>query len=390
MLSSISVDVRCARMASNTGANVPVTSAQLYSASKTQDLESALLLLSRMYPHAPMIGLGFSLGGAILAKHMGEAGERTPFIGAVCVGAPFKLDQTCVALESSYLTMAYSYAMGQNLMNVLKRHVNTLALLPSLWEPLEVAFGQKIKPNNNDPLPQPNKSGPRRGTLRFVDHYLVRLLGGYSAPYGEFPFESAEAYYNYGSSTNFMGNVARPLLAVNADDDPIVPLKTLSVLRGELEKNKNIVLAHTERGGHLGWFASASATRWINEPIAEFIAALFSEFEKRDGKCPTAGLGSGGPKVSQHNNETVKKQNVQVELLPARALPGIFSDTSPEYSQTFNTPNAASEEPMHAWLLTQVLQHVPLVHPQHSPVRLAEENPKSFAEGKKVELTLVR
>ena len=83
-----------------------------------------------------MLGIGFSLGGAILSKYMGESAGTTPFIGAVAVGAPYDLEQTSDMLESTRISYAYSWAMGINMRKMMREHVDTLALLPSLWDVL--------------------------------------------------------------------------------------------------------------------------------------------------------------------------------------------------------------------------------------------------------------
>ncbi|WFC94084.1 hypothetical protein MBRA1_000714 [Malassezia brasiliensis] len=351
----------------NARANTPVTSPQLYSASKTADVASALLLLTRVYPNSPMAGVGFSLGGAILAKYIGETGSDTPLIGAVCVGAPYKLDETCKTLESTAVKRVYSYAMGQNLLNVIRRHVDTLALDPSLTAPLEMAFGERIRSRSDEPLPTPSNEGPPKGTLRFIDHYLTSKAGGYKAPYGEFPFATADDYYHHASPTNLLSSITRPMLALNADDDPIVPLHELRSVRSELDKNPNIVLAHSRCGGHLGWFASALPTRWSHVPINEFLAALFEHFNEVQEPRPTTGLGSGGPQQSLWNQDKVKHQPVDVELLPVSALPPILSGVTPQTHADADAPEDATGEQVHAWLRTHVLPAIPLYQDAEHP-----------------------
>lgn len=61
----------------NLGANVPVTTAQLYSAGHTEDLRSALLYLSVRYPSATLLGLGFSLGANVMTRYLGEEGPKS-------------------------------------------------------------------------------------------------------------------------------------------------------------------------------------------------------------------------------------------------------------------------------------------------------------------------
>lgn len=371
----------------NPGANTPVTSPQLYSACKIADLESALLLLTRMYPSSTMAGAGFSLGGSILSKYLGETGKTTPLVGAVVVGAPFKLVRTSEALESTYVSKMYSLAMGRNLLQVLRRHVDALALTPTLWKPLELAFGERIAPDTDTPLPRPTADGPQRGTLRFADHYLVCQVGGYSAPYDAFPFASADAYYEHASSTNYMHNVARPLLAINADDDPIVPITALDELRAEVQANPNVILAHSKSGGHLGWFAGKTATRWVHTPANEYLAAVCRHFTETGAAHPDTGLGSGGPALSRWKQDGVEEVPVQVELLPVHALPTVLRGVTHKTHAANDAPPDAPDAPVHAWLRTHVLPGVPLVHPKDSP-KHARDTP--LAPGEMRTLTLVR
>lgn len=358
-------------------ANTPLTSAQLYSACKTTDFSSALLLLTRMFPQSPMIGMGFSLGGAILAKYMGEAGSHTPLIGAVTVGAPFELDSTANALESTYISMVYAYALGSNLDALGRKHMDTLALSPDLWDALEMAFRVKIHPDKHRPVSKYQGQDPKPGTLRFIDHVITCRAGGLPTPYGDFPFPSAKAYYSHSSALHLLHKVARPMLALNADDDPVVPLSTLQHMIQNMQSCPNIVLAHSRCGGHLGWFAGHAGERWIYQPIGEFVDALSDAFTQHTTKV-SHGLGSGGPRASPWKTGTVDKRTVQVELLPTSALPSILGQDT--------TQGASSdEEAMMPWLKTHVLTHVPLVHPNDSP-KATEQVP----EGEILSLALVR
>lgn len=62
---------------SNTGAGVPITSPQLYSAGTTDDLRQALLYIATLHPTAPLLGLGFSLGANILTRYLAEEGNES-------------------------------------------------------------------------------------------------------------------------------------------------------------------------------------------------------------------------------------------------------------------------------------------------------------------------
>ncbi|HBS80018.1 MAG TPA: hydrolase, partial [Pseudomonas sp.] len=44
-------------------------------------------------PLAPLYAVGYSLGGNVLLKYLGETGRAAPLQRAVAVSVPFRLDQ---------------------------------------------------------------------------------------------------------------------------------------------------------------------------------------------------------------------------------------------------------------------------------------------------------
>ena len=69
----------------------PVPTRVAYHAGKTDDLGAVVDGLRRRWPDAPLAVVGFSLGGNVLAKWLGEMGDRAPVAAAVAVSAPFDL-----------------------------------------------------------------------------------------------------------------------------------------------------------------------------------------------------------------------------------------------------------------------------------------------------------
>lgn len=363
-------------------ANTPVTSPQLYSASKIADVASAILLLTKMFPQSPILGLGFSLGGCILCKYFGEQGRNTPMVGGIVVGAPFELERTQQALESGIISNQYSLVMGRNLNITFLRHIDTLALDKGLWETLEIATGRKIAPGDHE-LPQPSPDGPKRGTMRFIDHYIAARIGGYTSPYGEFPFPSSTAYYDYATPVNYMHGVQRPLIAISAEDDPVVPSATLTAVKKLAQENPNVVLAASPCGGHLGFFTGYPPRRWIHNVVSEVALAIEQAYLDKSDSRPQKGLGSGGPSLSRWTSGGMDSRTVEVEILPVRALPKIFPD-EPRPQQEASSDRG---EPQLAWLLTHVLPHAPLVHPSQSPVKFQASEKKDIRRLKLVRET---
>lgn len=115
-------------------------------------------------------------------------------------------------------------------------------------------------------------SQERRLTLWEFDGLVTANVGG-SPP--AFPHESAEAYYRYGSSHKCLDSIRVPLLALNAEDDPIIGHFPHEVGNGL------VVIAATEGGGHLGWFESSkdgSLRRWVTKPVIEWLRAVGEDY----------------------------------------------------------------------------------------------------------------
>lgn len=64
-------------------------------------------------------------------------------------------------------------------------------------------------------------------------------------------------------------------MLLTALDDPIANWETVPY--HEVEVNPHIILATTDKGGHIGWFelAGLKPKRWAHKPVSEFINAIF-------------------------------------------------------------------------------------------------------------------
>jgi len=69
-----------------TGAGIPLTSAQLYSGCYLDDIRSTLLYLREEYPEAPLLGIGFSLGANVLLRYVEEEGDQCRLRSATVLG----------------------------------------------------------------------------------------------------------------------------------------------------------------------------------------------------------------------------------------------------------------------------------------------------------------
>ncbi|UZJ53492.1 hypothetical protein CBS101457_002812 [Exobasidium rhododendri] len=357
-------------------ANTPVTSAQLYSAAKTSDLRCALLFITSIYPHSPLIGLSFSLGANVLAKYLGEEGDDSPLLAGIACAAPFHLKKGSDLLEQSAVRRTvYSRAMNANLTRVTRRHAATLDLDVNLRD----AIDDLLDPKRAQARVQlrGDKVAKSKDTLKYVDDTVVRLLGGHRKPYGEFTFESADDYYRNGGALTTLHGLKRPLLALNADDDPIVAsegvtgLKHLMGWHDEKEEEEYghtdyIILATTQGGGHLGWWEQyKKPTRWIHLPVIDFAKAVIEQ----SGRL----LGDRGQTTeTTYDNHSRVSKEVLIELMPSSLLPS-YIEVKDRREDAAASPQEVNREdkqyergPRLPWLRTHLLDQAPLLHPSMS------------------------
>lgn len=212
--------------------------ARFYHSGETGDLGFVLDLLSRRYPRAPLGAAGFSLGGNVLLKYLGERGDASLVRAAVAVSVPFDLAAGAASMERG---------MGR---------VYTARFLRTLREKYE-----RKRPLVGDALDGRRVLAAR--TFREFDDAATAPLHG---------FRDADHYYAASSSAGFLAAIRIPTLLLHSSDDPFLPPEAIP--RAAALENPHITAAFTERGGHVGFVAG---TPWAPEFWAEAEAARFLE-----------------------------------------------------------------------------------------------------------------
>ncbi|KAK0477361.1 Alpha/Beta hydrolase protein [Armillaria novae-zelandiae] len=224
-------------------AGVPITSSAFYNAGSTDDLRQALIYVRNRYPHAPLLGLAFSLGGNIMIRYLADEKEESRLSTAFVLGCPWNLSENSAALEASFLGRFYSKSLGGNFVNIVTENQAALGEDPSYKELVKATVALKFP------------------TLTKFDDFYSRVAGAGGPP---FPFPSGNAYYKWASSHYVLPDIRVPLLTLNARDDPVVRRIPASV------DNPYVIMASTKGGGHLGWFLS-KGDKWIRKPVLEWL-----------------------------------------------------------------------------------------------------------------------
>lgn len=224
----------------------PNLSARCYHSGETEDIDFLYRTLRRREPETPMAAIGFSLGGNVLLKWLGEQGGRLPLFAAVAVSVPLVLGVCATKLDSGF-----SRIYRKNLIGELKRYLK---------------LKQRSLANSGNR--QEFEKIERLGDLsdiesfwQYDDRVIAKLHG----------FEDVHDYYRRSSSRQFLKKIAVPTLVIQADDDPFL---TPAVIPDSSELSPVVDLEITHGGGHVGFISGNIPCKpqyWLEQRIPEFL-----------------------------------------------------------------------------------------------------------------------
>lgn len=211
-----------------------------YHAGETGDLETVIAALRRREPGTPLAAVGFSLGGNVLLKWLGERGGGAPLRAAVAVSVPFDL-----ALAVQRLNRGLSRLYQWHILRSLKADLAAKAKAVPL--PIDVARAAGVR------------------DFRAFDDVVTAPLHG---------FAGAQEYYAQSSARRYLHGIQVPTLIVQARDDPFLPA---CALPDESELSPAVRLELSGRGGHVGFVGGRGPRDWLQRRIADYLRRLSSE-----------------------------------------------------------------------------------------------------------------
>lgn len=222
----------------------PNLRARAYHSGETEDLRFVLEALRERFPDRSMVALGFSLGGNVLLKYLGERGGDEPagLRAAAAVSVPYDLSAGADRLQDT----------------LMGRALYSRYFLRSLVHKVE----QKAHLMDDDAMLEGVRTAR---TIRAFDDALTAPLHG---------FLDAADYYRRSSSAGYLGGIRVPTLLLHSMDDPFLPRSAVP-LRA-MQTNPSLHPAITEQGGHVGFVSGrlASPRFWAEESAARFLAGV--------------------------------------------------------------------------------------------------------------------
>jgi predicted alpha/beta-fold hydrolase len=185
---------------------------------------------------------GFSMGGNLVLKLLGEWGASAPkeIIAGVGVSPAMDLAASADALHEP-ANRAYEWKFLRGLRNRIKRKA---ALFPDRYD---TRYLQGL-----------------RSLREFDDQITARYCG----------FLDAEDYYTRAASSQFLDRIAVPTLILHAEDDPFI--RVLPETRKKIAENLQITYLETKHGGHCAFLAEADGYdgRWAERQAIAFVQRI--------------------------------------------------------------------------------------------------------------------
>lgn len=216
------------------------------------------LILQQRYPAKPMYIVGFSLGGNVTLKLLGELGELAPtrnIYGGVAASVPFdctprpgevKLDffNKIYARVSCYLFCTNSFTVNRkfrtDLSVIIIDFVSYKYFLQSFLKSIQAKAEEAIVrfPDSFDIEAIRNATS----VLDYDEHFISKIYG----------FNNKEDYYKKCCSKFFLSKIRVPAISINARDDPFIREDLLPTCN-DIGPDAPVRTIYHEHGGHGGF-----------------------------------------------------------------------------------------------------------------------------------------
>ena len=206
-----------------------------YHAGRSDDLRQVLGQMDGRLAGKGLLLVGYSLGGNMLLKYLGEAGRRAIVRGAVSISAPIDLD-----------------AARRSIMRPRNRlyHRHIVAGLKLESESLELTAAQR------------RILAEVETVFDFDDRILAPLMG----------FADAPDYYRRSMALPLLPQIRVPTLVIHARDDPWIPFRSYRDF--DWTSNPRLIPLLPATGGHVGFHGRGSRVPWHDRSMVLFFGRL--------------------------------------------------------------------------------------------------------------------
>lgn len=221
-----------------------------YHSGETGDAKTWIENLTEHYPKSPLFAVGYSLGGNMLLKLLGEWGESSPITAAVSVSAPIQLDM-CANKMNRGFSRFYQYNLMKGLKRALLKKYGAHDMQSLIG--VDEKYIMKLK-----------------SFWEFDDVYTGPIHG----------FSSASEYYTKSSAKQFLPEITTDTLIIHALDDPFM---TPDILPHKKEVSSTVRIESYPHGGHVGFIGGSLVKPyyWLDRRIVHYFKYEITNFKQK-------------------------------------------------------------------------------------------------------------
>ncbi|KAJ3595857.1 hypothetical protein NHX12_002269 [Muraenolepis orangiensis] len=234
--------------------DIELTSPRMFTYGCTWEFAAMVSYIKRQFPQTLMAVVGFSLGGNIVCKFLGERlsnQDRVLCCVSVCQGYSIHRAQETF-LQWDQCRRLYNFLLASKMKKIILTHRARL-------------FGTESSRLDDADLSRLQAAT----SLLEIDDTIMRKFHNYG---------SVKEYYEAESCVQYIHNITVPLLLVNSSDDPLVHPSLLAIPRTLADKKANVLFVLTQHGGHLGFFEGAmlfaQPLTWIDKLVVSYTDTL--------------------------------------------------------------------------------------------------------------------
>lgn len=238
----------------------------------TKDIRQVTTTIYNRHPTKRFYLSGFSLGGNVALKYLGELGEdalKLNIYGATAFCVPFDASACQPKLDSGISRAIYS----ENFLNTLKKKAEE-----KIQKHPEAFDIEKVRKCNT--------------IGDFDDAFIAPIYG----------FKDKLDYYAQSDSKQYLHKIKVPTLIINAIDDPFIEERTLPTT--DDIRDAPVRLHYEKYGGHCGFkpHTAKSSNGWVAEEIAKAIEYIDDSLVK-DGHIFKSDVGVMNEEIIMSSNK---------------------------------------------------------------------------------------
>jgi len=230
-----------------------VTSPRIFNYGNTGDYHMIVTDILKRFPSTKIVCVGFSMGANLVTKYLGEEDRSSQILAGISVCQGYDAKETTKHLLGwEGFRRFYFFIMTENMRTILRR-----------WQKELFTEDVKQKYDINE------RAIWSAASLVELDEAYTRRISG---------FATMEEFYKKSSCVSVWDNIKKPMVFVNAKDDPIVPPVLLRHVRNAAGQKDNFLFIEQKYGGHLGFYEGGfiypNPLTWMDRLVSQISNAL--------------------------------------------------------------------------------------------------------------------